>query len=487
MFEPTRQHPVAALTKAVQILKDNFITIIILLVVGGSNAQYTIAGLLGFIALLLIWGFISWYRFTYQVVDGELHIKQGVLVRKNLYMSTERIQVIDITAGVIQRMFGLVALDVKTAGTKAEEAKISALTRAQAEEMKSLLMKVKKEKAANEAEEIAEPEEVYELSPRDLIIAASTSGSFGVALSIVGTILSQLDQLISEEAMANYVEQAIPSSVTTVMVLSIIVGVVGISWLLAFLGTVVKYYGFTLQVQKNQLVIRHGLFEQKQLTVPYNRIQAIQIKEGLFRQPFGYATLMLESAGYGDEQGNSTTLYPLLSRKKVTGFLAEVVPEYNVEIQGEPSPEESLPRYIFRTLRWGLLVILPVWYLVPYGEFAWLLLVPAAWLGYGQYCDALIGRSGFNRDTLVMRFRLLSKTTALIKKKRIQSAEMSQNPFQKRRGLHTFSVTVASGSQGRSFSIRDVHTKTALFFLKWNAYGEDDEDKTEKIDPEKEL
>lgn len=467
MFEPTHQHPVAALTKAFQILKDNIITIIVLLVVGGSNAQYTVAGLLIFTVLLLIWGVVSWYRFTYQVQDGELHIKQGVFVRKDLYMSGERIQVVDITAGVIQRLFGLVALDVKTAGSKAEEAKISALTRTQAEKIKSLLMEAKKQEGEQEAEDEEVQEDVHKLSTRDLIIAASTSGSFGVALSIIGTILSQVEQVIPEEQMARYFEQAIPSSVTAVMVVSIIVLVIGISWLISFIGTIIKYFDFTLRVQKDQLIVRYGLFEQKQLTVPFNRIQAVQIKEGIFRQPFGYATLIIESAGYGDEQGNSTTLYPLLRKDKVSDFLEEVVPEYNIEIKGTPSPEQSLSRYIFRTLRWGLAVILPVWYFVPYGEFGWLLLIPACWLGYLQYNEALIGQSGTTRETLIMRFRLLSKTTALIKKNRIQSAEMSQNPFQKRRSLQGFSVTIASGSQGRTFTIRDVTTETANNYLQW--------------------
>lgn len=475
MFEPSRQHPVAALTKAFQILKDNIITILVIIFVGGSNAMFTISGIFGVVALLLIWGVVSWYRFTYQVVDGELHIKQGVLVRKNLYLSGERIQVVDITAGVVQRIFGLVALDIKTAGSSAEEAKISAMTREQAEEIKKLLMKSKQEEETEEekAEEI--PAEVYKLSAKDLVIAASTSGSFGVALSIVATVFSQVDQVISQEEMAEFIERVMPASVTTYMAVYIIFAVVLISWLFAFFGTIIKFYGFTLRVEKDQLIIRHGLFEQKQLTVPFNRIQAIQMKEGLLRQPFGYASLVLESAGYGDQQGNSTTLYPLLAREKVWDFIQQVVPRYHVPITGTGSPETSLSRYLFRTFRWALLVIIPAWFLVPYGEYALLLIIPFLLLGYAQYSDALIGVSG---QTLILRFRLLSKTTALVKKKRIQSASISQNPFQKRRDLMSYIVTVASGSQGRTFKIRDLETSVSRSFLHWVSpvFGKDQAD-----------
>jgi len=125
MFEAQRQHPAAALANAFDIIRGNFITIIILIFVGsgGDQGQFTLYWIFGTFVALLIWGGISWFRFQFSVYDGELKIEQGVFVRKKLYLTSDRIQVIDISAGVVQRLFGLVAVEVKTAGSSSKEAK----------------------------------------------------------------------------------------------------------------------------------------------------------------------------------------------------------------------------------------------------------------------------------------------------------------------------------------------------------------------------
>lgn len=428
-------------------------------------------GIISVMLVLLVGGILSWLRFTYSIVDGELRIEQGVFVRKNIYLSKERIQVIDIKAGVLQRIFGLVEVEVKTAGSSSKEAKISAISRERAEQLKSIL-RVDKSDSAEVTEE-EESYERYELSTKDLVITSCTSGSFGIALSIVGTVFSQLDQVLSEEQMLYYLETIIPASVSANMVVYGILFVVIISWLLSFLGTLIKYFGFTLTVQRNELIIRQGLFEQRQLTIPFNRIQAIQVKEGIMRQPFGYASIILESAGYGEQEGNSTTLYPLIKKEYLKDFLKNVIPEYaNGSLQAKP-PAKALRRYLFRMALGSLAVIIPVWYFIPYGEYSLILLLPAMLLGFAQYRAAAIGS---DNETLTIRSRVLSKTTAMIQKKRIQRVSLNQNPFQKRLGLLSYMVTVASGSHGRSFTIRELDGSVAKNYFNWVSPVSDNND-----------
>ena len=461
MFNAERQHPIAAVTKVLEIIKENFISLLVLLfVTSGGESMISLFGILSVMLVLLIGGVLSWLRFTYSIVDGELRIEQGVFVRKNIYLSKERIQVIDIKAGVLQRIFGLVEVEVKTAGSSSKEAKISAITREKAEQLKSKL----RTEHAEALEEEEESYESYELSVKDLVITSCTSGSFGIALSIVGTVFSQLDQVLSEEQMLYYLETIIPASVSANMVVYGILFVIIISWLLSFLSTLIRYFGFTLTVQKNELIIRQGLFEQRQLTIPFNRIQAIQVKEGLMRQPFGYASIILESAGYGEQQGNSTTLYPLIKKAGLNDFLQKVIPEYANESLTEKAPPKAMRRYLFRMVLISLLLIVPAWYLVPNWEYSLLVLVPALLLGFAQYRAAAIGSTD---DTLTIRSRALSKTTAMIHKKRIQRVSLNQNPFQKRLGLLSYMVTVASGSHGRSFDIRELDESVAQNYFRW--------------------
>lgn len=467
MSEPRRQHPVAGLTQLLRILKDNWITLLVLFFLGtGSESSWALYALLGFTLLGAVGGMASWWRFTYQIQDGELQVKQGIFVRKQLYVARERIQVIDISAGLIQRMFNLVSLEVKTAGTTSKEAKIDAITRAEAERLKSLL---RTDEQWVQPEATEEPvEEVYNLGFRELFFSALTSGNLGITLSIVGGAFSQVDQVINEDQMLQFFEWLVPASASINFVFVVIIFVLIVSWILSILGSLIKYYDFTLVVKENELLIKRGLFEQKQLTIPFDRIQAIQVKEELLRQPFGYAAIVLESAGYADEQQslNSTTLFPFIKKKEVNSFIEQVLPEYAVDAETTAPPPIALRRYILRMVWLALVIILPAWLFIPHGSFSLFLLIPAIVLGLAQYRDARIGASG---GTLLVKWRLLSRRTAIVKKYRVQSARTKVNPFQRRLGLMDYEVTVTSGNGGRSFSVRELDKQTGSKFLEWTS------------------
>jgi putative membrane protein len=66
-----------------------------------------------------------------------------------------------------------------------------------------------------------------------------------------------------------------------------------------------------------------------------------------------------------------------------------------------------------------------------------------------------------------MRYRVLSRTTAFIKKKRVQDAESSQNPFQRRKNIHHLKVIAASGAGGLGLEISDLATEDIHEILKW--------------------
>jgi putative membrane protein len=473
MFEQQRQHPAAALANAFDIIRGNFITIVILIFVGsgGREANFTLYWIIGTFLFLLIWGVISWYRFEFSVEEGELRIEQGVLVRKKLYLTSDRIQVIDISAGVVQRLFGLVAVEVKTAGSSSKEAKISALTREKAEKLKALLRKKSETSGDTPNDDPVAHRKVYALDTRDLLIAASTSGRFGVALSVVGVAFSQVEQLISEEQMIRFVETVIPQSTNASMIAMSVFAIIAIAWLFSFGSTIIKYYDFVVEVRESELLISRGLFERTQLTVPFNRVQAVQIKEELLRQPLGYASLVIESAGYGESEGNSTTLFPLLAKPQIYNFVNEVIPDYQTEISERSKvPSVGLRRYLFRMLWISLPVILIAWGSIPYGVYSWFLLIPALLLGYQQYRDAEIAKG---EDILILSSRLLSKTTAMVKKYRMQSCQVQQNPFQKRLDLGNLTVHVASGNQGRAFTVRDVDISKAMDYRRWLSNGEE--------------
>ena len=182
----------------------------------------------------------------------------------------------------------------------------------------------------------------------------------------------------------------------------------------------------------NFLYIKRGLLERREATIPLSRIQAIRVSEGVLRQPFGLASLRVESAGYGEDVGVSTMLFPLLPRDEVEELLADAAPEFAVKPALKSLPRRALRRYVFRST-FSYLVIALAGTLVSFlafesalGLLALFLLPPAAAYGWLCYRDA---GWAFEEDRLVVRYRSLGRKTAIAPRRRLQSREVSTQPF----------------------------------------------------------
>jgi putative membrane protein len=271
-----------------------------------------------------------------------------------------------------------------------------------------------------------------------------------------------VDDFFSEDFVRRLFETLAPN---WLMVLLILVPAGALlAWLLAIAGAVLAYAGFTLSREGDFLYIKRGLIERREATIPLSRIQAVRISEGLLRQPFGLASLRVESAGYGEDAGVSTTLFPLLPRQEVGELLAGAAPEFAVDPALKPLPRRALRRYLFRAMIPALIfaVAATLLSLFVFGSalesFALLLIPPAAAVGWLRYRDA---GWAFEGDRLVVRHRRLGRKTAVAPRRRLQSSGVVRSPFQRRLGLATFLAQVASGSGGSALMITDLEAGAA--------------------------
>ena len=376
----------------------------------------------------------------------------------------EHVQSVDTVQGIIQRLFDIVEVRIETAGGGASEpdASLSALSRADAETLRREIEGSRREPV----ETAAGPTVLRRLGTRELLIAGATSGQIGVALSLIAVASQLFDDLrdfFSEDLIRRVFEVAAPNSIVAALLLAAALGV--FAWLLAIAGTVLAYAGFTLSRDGDFLHIKRGLLERREATIPLARIQAVRIVEGLLRQPFGLASLRVESAGYGEDAGVSTTLFPLLPRKEAQRLLLDAAPEFAVAPALNPLPTRALRRYVFRSAAPVLLpaVAVAIISFLALDSVAWellalLLVLPAALYGWLRYRDAGWAYLG---DRLVVRSRLLARTTAIAPRRRLQSRALIRNPFQRRARLATFRVHVASGGGGGAYGIVDLESDSA--------------------------
>ncbi|MBE4909672.1 PH domain-containing protein [Bacillus luteolus] len=473
LSEPRRLHPVAGIVNFLKQLKEMLFPVVLFIIFGGRGEDpfwqllYFVGTGLLIIGLLVI-GILQWYRYTYRIESDELRIEYGIFIRKKRFIPLERVQSIDISAGIIQRMFGLVKLQVETAGGgNTAEAVLTAITVSEAEQLKNELSK--KPKDAEVVDEgVRESIEItkgYQISTTELFIAAVTSGSIGVVLSAVGALAVQVDELIPYETIFRQFEDFVRIGVFFYVIL--IFSIVLLAWVIGTVITVLKYGNFSVAKQGEDLIITRGILEKRQLTIPLKRIQAIRIQESLIRQPLGYATVFVESAGgsVDKNEGHSTILFPLVKKDKINTLLSKLVHDYTLPTDFNKAPKRAVIRYLIRSTLPVLVIIVPAIIFLPVWSYLSLILLPLAiLLGYWRYQDA-----GWKYDDyqLQLRFRLFSKTTVLLRRSRIQSVMKRQSLFQTRNKLGSYVTSVKSAMGGKDFKIVDFEESDCEDMLEW--------------------
>ncbi|GIP34835.1 PH domain-containing protein [Paenibacillus sp. J2TS4] len=523
MYEAKRLHPVAAVLLALRTVKDFLLPILIIFVTQifrgqGTSGEYYYRILFGavFLVLAVVSGVWSWAVFRYGTEDGKLFVYQGVFFKKRQYIPFERIQSIDLTEGVLHRLFGLVRVQVQTAGGSKPEAVLAAVTKEAAARLQEELRGAPTAKAqavpedgkvdslnfrrtdepgvghpeAMEGQKPAYPDNIaasrsgqpssilsadHPLKPESmpkpyptrklpfgqLFIAGLTSGSLGVAFSLIFAGATQITEFFPNWIPTNNIVQ-----LGWKLIVVLLLGIILAAALVAILSAMLRFANFTITRKGEELLIERGLLEIKRVTLPLRRIQAILIVEEPIWQPFGLAAVHVESVGYGNEKGESTLLFPLLRRSEIQPFLEQFTPAF---VRDEtrsytPVPVKAMPGYLLPAPVFLAIVTLLVSYFTPWGAVGWLLVAVFLLLGWWKHRSAgwLV-----ERDQLIFRFRRISRVTAIIPRRRIQSYSISRHPLQLRKGLCTAKATVASGGGGSELAIKGMPAEDGLSILAW--------------------
>ncbi len=475
MSEFQRQHPAAAVDQLFTLIRKNIVTFVVIFFLGtrGDDNRIFLYIFLGSFVLSLATGFFSWWRFRYRIKEDELQIQKGILVRKHLYLSKDRIQVIDVTEGIVQRIFGLVKVEIKTAGSGTESATISAISKSEANYLISELRAPTNSPISNtiHSEEVQPHElktnstlDTWQISKKDLMMAAFTSGNFGLIASILGATAGQLDSFINEENL-DYLLDHLPGLNNVTLIIAIVITIIAVSWSLSFLGVILKYSDFKVEKTEKELILTSGLIEKKHITIPFNRIQAIRFVEGVIRQPLGYGMLYVESAGFEvKENEKSIMLIPYISKNDINVFFERFLPDYHHDEPVIKPPKRSLIKFLRRP-NYLLIIALPFsWYAFDYGWSIIFLSPFLAYLGWLQYRDTGISTK---EGLITLRYRTLARVTAFVKRNRIQVVDRQVNPFQARKNLASLTITAASGAKGIAFKAKDLDSEDIQTTLGW--------------------
>ncbi len=508
-FEKRRLHPLGMLLTAIKVLKDMALPLLALMasqVLRQALSSWTITLVVALVLAVLVMGALSWYRFTYSTGNGILLVEHGVLVRNKIVIPRERIQSVDFNQGILQRLFGLVSVQVETAGGKKPEVVLTAVSRREAWELRQMLMP---SAAPVPNEPQARPGLHKNLPVGYLLLFGVTSGSgLGVVLAVSSGIWATLDDIGLESKVIEYYQWFVEHGSTVALIALLLI----VLWLLAVAGMVLKYGGFRLTRTGDRIQMVYGLLHRRQVSLPVRRIQALRLTEGMLRQPWGLVTLQVESAGYGQKSTEKALLWPLIRQKDLPRFLQDFLPEFNsAEERGDtisgkgthlrqwkgdtPSSKECpqpvpnlgispiidssigevplrrLPpgtriRYVMRALLPSApaAALLIVWlYRIGFAYPLLPLALPLLFTVMGLWNHRDAGWS-LRGSMLFIRYRLFSRTKVIVPRRCVQSLTISHNPFQRRAGLANFNLDLASEAR---FGLLHISASDGIELAKW--------------------
>ena len=456
----------------------------------GSSLPFGTAALVGLVAVILlaIVGYeVAYYRrFRYELTADTFDLSSGVFSRREREIPYGRIQNVDSSRNVLQRLVGLAVVNIETAGGGSTEAVIKYVTAEEAERLQRALREAKRgpqaavgddrsvssdadadaaaagvdADAAASAPDVAgtdsdvaetptdraaadEEELLFELNSSELVLA----GVLSFDPRVPGLLLALFTGSIP------FVSPIIPTSEST-LVFGVTVGILALgavvlAWVVGALSEIINYWGFRLFRSGEELRYERGLLQRYSGTVPFDKIQAMTIEDNPLKRRAGYATLAVETAGYapGQSGGRGTEAAVPLARRSRVERLAAEIDAYGTPEFSRP-PKRIRRRYLVRYLlalgaitaalyavsRFVAVAADIPWYLPALGA----LLTPVAahytWLHRGYWLGEahVVTRNGFwNRETKIVPYY------------RIQTVIDSRSLFQRRWNVASVVVDTA--------------------------------------------
>lgn len=401
---------------------------------------------LAIVALTFIGTLLQYFYFRFYISNNELIIKKGWLKKQTLIIPLAKIQTVHIEASLLHQVLNLVKVAVDTAGSDKTEVQIDALSRPMAE---ALQQQLGTNKSADENLIKEKPKPVIQLSGTDLLklsISANHLETFFLLLSFgVGIYTNLKDIDITFLPNASHIGfSGIMLLLATVVVL---IGTI----LISVIRICLRFYGLTVFQSSGGLAIRSGLTNIKEQVVAARKVQAITWKANWIRQHLGLWLLEFRIAGNDELKKKQKVQIPVPQSAALPALINTYYPE--PQTNGIVFLRIHSSYVLRRLLVAGFLPAIL------------LMVITAWWWKYKVLFFLIIPLVvGINAALYQKRFKFWSfSEVALIDKStwglekvlllwyKIQSVQLKQSLFQRKRALATVVFYTAGGKFSAPF------------------------------------
>lgn len=481
--EPRRLHPG---TIALNVIRGapGFVFGIPAFLAFARDFDLWLAGLIGvgLAAIVGVFQFLSWWRFTYQLTDDAVVVQSGVLSHNRRTIPFDRVQDVDIERKLLARLFGLARVNMETGGAGENEGALDSVSMAEAERLRGV---IRKRAAQAHAEETpgADGDATIPTVETDSPVLFSMplgrvlySGLFRfslVWLAVIGGAFQYLDDWVPwgnievddlrsrAEAASATAEAAFVAGVTlSVIFILFLLGVVA-----GILRTLLREYGFALTDEGGRYRRVRGLLTRTEAVIALRRVQLAVIENGFVMRLLGWAGLKLQTLGSGEKgEGGRQDVAPFARDEEIDEVLAPL----NIE-RADPDALTRVStmhvvRMVITRIGWMLMPIVAlviaranlaeaaVFLAVLMGLFLFLLvpvgIVAALQRGHHRY--GLIGR------TFHVQRGVLGQKKWIVPARNIQAITVRRTWLQRRLGTASVYSDTAGASMISTPSVEDV-------------------------------
>lgn len=411
------------------------------------------------VILVIVASVLRYWFFRFRIAEDSVLIREGVVKKKQRDIKFDRIQGINVEQNIVYRYLDLVTVSFDTAGSSGDEGNLPAVSSAFAEALREKIGRRSKRAGAADAPEIiAESEPLLALTWRDMIRIGMADKRVLLVLALVSPLLERLGDEV-DTVIANTLESAAQDALqygVTAGVLLFVAAGVGVILLLALISIAaafLRYHNFELFLDGSTLRSRGGLLTRHEVSMDLGKIQTLRLQQGMILRGFKRFVMTARQARSSHKNDSSKNFtIPVVTEAQATSLRRRFFQQEGRGLMQIPTSAQfnAISKY---SMRMPFLINTLIPLLVTAITYSiegnpatllFLLWIPISVLhiikswqhaGYHYTDEGLVRRSG----TIGYR------TVALLYRK-VQRVTVSRSPLQRRKGLATLRVYMASGS-----------------------------------------
>lgn len=426
------------------------------------------------LSLLLLATFLSFYFFQYRLTKEHIEIRSGVFAKKYINLPFTRIQNVKLEQPIYYRPFGFTCLQLDTAGSAKQEAKVVALELDLAEQVKKQILAAHKSqstltdevqlKTAKISQQSNDEIVLNERSLKDLIIHGITNNRTWIFLGVLAPFFDNIANYIvlffnglgiDIEKLLTFADKPwwqIGLYALTLTFLCMLVVA-----LLSIAGSIISFYGYSLTKVDDRYIRRSGLLTKHEVTMRLARLQMVVRQQD-------WLDVLLKRINLKFEQSNANMqniqpgahhnkiIVPSVKPKECQALIDDVYPQ---NMMMELSYQRISKHFLLRNIVYILLPIFSIllgFFIVSEKNDA-LAFIVAIFIILILMTFCRWRRWGFATDShfIYIRKGMFGVDYYCFPRYKVQQTSFQQSWFLKRKKLASIRFVLASGAQDIPF------------------------------------